>query len=133
MLKSLRESSNYLLIDSPPLEIFSDGEVLADFADYSILVVRQDCVPAPVINDAIDVLRTKNAVFMGFVFNDVKTLRKNSGYGYGYGYGGKYGYGKKYGYGYGYDRNGSHGAYGDGNYGYKKDAEAAAEEQKKEE
>lgn len=133
VLKSLRESSNYLLIDSPPLEIFSDGEVLADFADYSILVVRQDCVPAPVINDAIDVLRTKNAVFMGFVFNDVKTLRKNSGYGYGYGYGGKYGYGKKYGYGYGYDRYGSYGKYGYGNYGYKKYAEAAAEEQKKEE
>lgn len=133
VLRSLRESSNYLLIDSPPLEIFSDGEVLADFADYSILVVRQDCVPAPVINDAIDVLRTKNAEFMGFVFNDVRALRTGSG---GYGYGGKYGYGYggKYGYGYGYGNYGKYGSYGKyGNYGYEKYAEAAAEQRKKEE
>ena len=136
ILKSLRESSNYLLIDSPPLEIFSDGEVLADFADYSILVVRQDCVPAPMINDAIDVLRTKNAEFMGFIFNDVSTMRSNGGYGYGYGYGYDYGYGGKYGYSgkYGYGYYGKYGKYGGyGNYGYEKYAEAAAEQKEREE
>lgn len=130
VLKSMKKSANYLLIDSPPLEIFSDGEVLADFADYSILVVRQDCVPAPVINDAIDVLRTKNAEFMGFIFNDVNTLAEKNfgGYGYGYGYGGKYSYGGKYGYGYG--NYGKYGKYG--GYGYEKYAGAAAGEKEKE-
>lgn len=132
VLKSLKESSNYLLIDSPPLEIFSDGEVLADFADYSMLVVRQDCVPAPMINDAIDVLRTKNAEFMGFIFNDAVQSRKSIA-GYGYGYGGKYGYGYggKYGSYGSYGRYGSYGKYGAygrysyGNYGYEQYAQAA--------
>ena len=98
-----REQYDYVIIDSPPLGFFSDSELLSDLSDASVLVVRQDTVPAPEINDAIDALRAGKAEFLGCILNDMSHLTAYSaGYGYGYGYYG-YGYGKKYDkYGYGH-------------------------------
>lgn len=98
-----RERYDYVIIDSPPLGFFSDSELLSDLSDASVLVVRQDTVPAPEINDAIDALRAGKAEFLGCILNDMAHLTAYSaGYGYGYGYYG-YGYGKKYDkYGYGH-------------------------------
>lgn len=58
-----REQYDYVIIDSPPLGFFSDSELLSDLSDASVLVVRQDTVPAPEINDAIDALRAGKAEF----------------------------------------------------------------------
>ena len=108
VIAEARERFDYVVIDSPPLGYFSDSEVLSDLADGTLLVVRQDLVPAAEINDAIDALRACRAEFLGCILNDMQHLssRLSGGryaYGYGYGYGkyGKYGYGKygKYGYG----------------------------------
>lgn len=97
LLAQLRDSFNYVIVDTPPLELFADAEMLADLDAASILVVRQDLVPAPVINDAIDTLRQRKARFLGCVLNDVHVLMPSllapygSEYGYGYGGYGKYG------------------------------------------
>jgi Mrp family chromosome partitioning ATPase len=89
----------------------ADAEILAEYADVSILVVRQSTASVRMINDTIDMLEDSNSELLGCIYNDVKT-RVFSGkkvFG-GYGYGGyKYGYGR-----YGY------GKYGYGNYGYGK-------------
>ena len=90
-----RERYDYVIIDSPPLGFFSDSELLSDLSDASVLVVRQDTVPAPEINDAIDALRAGKAEFLGCILNDMAHLAAWSS-GYGYGYGKKY---DKYGYG----------------------------------
>ena len=103
MVALAREQYDYVIIDSPPLGFFSDSELLSDLSDASVLVVRQDTVPAPEINDAIDALRAGKAEFLGCILNDMSHLTAYSaGYGYGYGYYG-YGYCKKYDkYGYGH-------------------------------
>ena len=104
---------DYIIIDSPPIALFSDVEALADQADASLLVVRQDGVPAGRINDAADMLRQSRARLLGCVFNDVRSMPFSTDHrGYGYGY--VYGYGYKYGYGYGQsagrkDRDGGEG------------------------
>ena len=96
ILRALREEFSYVIIDTPPIGFFADAEVLADVADASILVIRQDMAPSMIINDAIDNLMETNSEFMGFVFNNVRSFKafsfKTGGYEYGYGYG--YGYGK---------------------------------------
>lgn len=99
LLESCRQSMDYIIIDTPPMLPFSDVEILAGQADLSLLVVRQDGMPAAAINDMADVLRQGRADFLGCVFNDVRSVPFSSshpGYGY-YGYG--YGYGYQYGYG----------------------------------
>lgn len=90
-----REYFDYIIIDLPPVGYFSEGEVMLDQADAAVLVVRQDVVPAAVVNDCIDALQGGRAEFLGHVLNDVNTLSSvNSAYGYDkYGYG-KYGQGK---------------------------------------
>ena len=70
-------------------------DVLIPRQDTEVLVVRQDTVPAPEINDAIDALRAGKAEFLGCILNDMAHLAAWSS-GYGYGYGKKY---DKYGYG----------------------------------
>ena len=82
---------DYVIIDSPPMGMFPDAEVLAEISDASLLVVRQDCASACDINDAADDLRKCRAKFLGCVLNDMASI-----------FSGNYGYGKKYGYGYGY-------------------------------
>lgn len=101
MLQLARTRYDYIIIDSPPLGLFADSELLSDLSDASVLVVRQDVVPAPEINDAVDALRAGKADFLGCILNDMRHLTSSlHGYGYGYGHGSKY-YGKygKYGYG----------------------------------
>lgn len=96
-----RERYDYVLVDLPPVGLFSEGERLSDLCDGSVLVVRQDLTPAEEVNDAVDILSAGHSHLLGCVLNDMRHLTPNStGYGYGkYGYG-RYGYGK-----YGYGRN----------------------------
>ena len=94
LIQQLR-AFDYVIIDTPPMGMFPDAEILADRVDASMLVVRQDYTAACDVNDAIDTLRQYHAAFLGCILNDmmVPDYRK-----YGYG-GGRYGYGGKYSYG----------------------------------
>lgn len=93
-----RKKFDYVIIDSPPLGYFADSEQLSDLSDASVLVVRQDVVPAPEINDAIDSLRAGKAEFLGCILNDMSHLSALTS-SHGYGYGKKYSQYHKYGYG----------------------------------
>ena len=88
---------DFVVIDTPPMGMFPDAELLCDMADQSMLVVRQDTIPAADINDCVDALNNSSAHFLGCVLNDMRGS-SGYGYGYGYGYGRGYGHGKKYGY-----------------------------------
>ena len=105
MIQAAREQMDVVIIDTPPMAVSPDAECIADVADASILVVRQDQVQVRVINDSIDILNTSRAELLGCVLNNYYTteLADHLGYGYGgrYGYGVRYGYGGRYGYGYG--------------------------------
>ena len=99
LMKAARKLADYVVIDSPPTSLMADAEVLAEYADVSLLVVRQEMAGAKYINDTIDILESGHSEFLGCIFNNVKTgvfsgKSVLSSYGYGrYGYG-KYGYGK---------------------------------------
>lgn len=118
LLKAVRKYAEYVVIDTPPTSLMADAEILAEYADVSLLVVRQSTAPVKMINDTIDMLEGSSSEFLGCIFNDVKTKvfsgkRVFGGYGYGYG-GYKYGYGRYGRYGYGRYGYGSYGKYGYG-------------------
>ena len=106
-------SFDYIIIDSPPMSIMADAEVLAGIADLSVLVVGYDNVFVPDLNDAIDSLRDCKAEFIGCVLNNVRTLpgasRTVGGYG-GYGGYGRYSRYSRY---QRYGKYGGYGHYGD--------------------
>lgn len=110
MFAELRNSYDYILVDTPPCGLISDALFIAQHADAAIFVMYQDAVRISRIRNTMDSLMTTDIRILGAVLNG--TAQGISGYGYGYGYGG-YGYG--YGYGkYGYGKYG----YGYGKYGY---------------
>ena len=108
LVSVVRNYYDFIIIDSPPMSLMADAEILADLSDMSLLVVKYDIVLAQDLNDAIDSLRDCHAKFAGCILNQVKTLpgsRRTIG---GYGGYGRYGhYGR-----YGYYRYGEYGRYG---------------------
>lgn len=107
LLDVVKKYFDYIVIDSPPMSLMADAEVLADQCDMSVLVVNYDLVLAQDLNDAIDSLRDCRGVFAGCILNMVRTLpgaRRVIGR---YGRYGSYGrYGR-------YGRHGSYGRYGE--------------------
>ncbi len=102
VLASLKEEMDYVIIDSPPSEIFEDAAVLSEYADGILYVVRYDFIQRRRVLDGLTELEGVHAKLIGYAFNGIKV--SHSGYGYGYGY--SYGYGYRYGYG-------RYGQYGD--------------------
>lgn len=90
LLGLLRRTVKYIVLDTPPIGLFPDSSVLADLADISILVVRQDMVSACDINDATDSLGQGKSAFQGVILNDMRSV---TGYGYGFGCNSQYSYG----------------------------------------
>lgn len=99
ILAALKLKADYIIIDSSPMALVAEGEVIANLADASILVVQQDLMEACYINDTIDQLNRTNGKVLGCVYNNVRSgfLGKSREYGHYYG---------KYGHGYAYSRYG---------------------------
>ncbi|MBE6820951.1 MAG: CpsD/CapB family tyrosine-protein kinase [Ruminococcaceae bacterium] len=113
MFKKLRDSYDYIIVDTPPCGLISDALFIAQYADAAIFITYQDAVRISRVKNTLDSLMSTDIRILGCVLNG--TVQGFSGYGYygyGYGYGyGKYGYGYgygKYGYGYGYGENHKH-------------------------
>ncbi|MGN0268959.1 MAG: polysaccharide biosynthesis tyrosine autokinase [Lachnospiraceae bacterium] len=109
LIETLKEKMDYIIIDTPPISQITDAEIMAQYADYSVLVIRQDNAPAQAINDCIDQMRECHAKFLGCVLNNVQTIPLLISQITGIGIGGKLsaaasyssGYGFRSGYGYG--------------------------------
>jgi len=104
LIRQAREMYSFVVIDLPPMSAATDAEYIADYADASLLVVRQNGVGSREINHAISVLENVRAHLLGCVLNNVYSSFLTSGDGYGGGYGSR-GYGK-------YGKYGKYGHYG---------------------
>ena len=88
IIEFVRDKFDYIILDTPPLGMVPDAEEFANFADATLIVVRQDLALAPYINDAIDTMNKTTAHLIGFIYNDARGGFPGSGNHYGYGYGG---------------------------------------------
>ena len=91
-----------------PAAVVTDANILSNFADAAILVVRENFSACARIRNVIEDITSNKAELIGCVFNNVaydgvRGAYSKYKYGYGYGYGG---YGR-YGYGYGYGASSS--------------------------
>ena len=109
LIAAARKYFDYIIIDSPPMSLMADAEVMANLADMSVLVVAYDSVLAQDLNDAIDSLRDCKAYFAGCILSQVRTLPGTRRVVGGYGGYGRYGHYGRYGR---YGRYGNYGAYG---------------------
>ena len=86
LLTDASESVDWIVLDSPPVGLLSDGHLLARMADAVILVVRAAHTQHPDIQRTIESLGRDRIA--GIVLNQVEQAPWSNRYGYGYGYGG---------------------------------------------
>lgn len=124
LLTNLREYYNYIILDTPPIDVVTDAAVLASHTDGVLLIVRTGRSERGPVMQAVEQLEYANARILGFVMTCVPMENTSYAYGrhrykrYGYKRYRRYGYGK---YGYGYGGYGGYGygyGYGYGGYGY---------------
>lgn len=76
---------DYVIMDTPPLGIVRDAEIVAGSTDAAIFSFEQDEVHAADINDTVDLLEAAGVDVIGGIMNMSKTMgrseRKNA-YGY---------------------------------------------------
>jgi succinoglycan biosynthesis transport protein ExoP len=105
VITKLKEAFDIVLIDSAPLQLVSDAQVLSQFASSVIYVVKADSTPYQVAQNGIKKLRRVNAPILGVVLNQLDLEKAEKYYGEYSGYRSYRGY-KKYGYSKTYGRAG---------------------------
>ncbi|MGN0521970.1 MAG: CpsD/CapB family tyrosine-protein kinase [Eubacterium sp.] len=80
-LKDVSNDFDYIIIDTPPVNIVSDALPLVRESDGVVIVVRSNQSTHPELQKALSSLEFIDAKILGFVVNYVES--KNSKYGYG--------------------------------------------------
>ncbi len=85
-LKEVAEQYDYIIIDTPPINVVSDALPIIRESDGVVLVVRSNSSTHPELQKALDSLKFIDAKILGFVVN-YESEKKSK-----YGYYSKYGY-----------------------------------------
>lgn len=93
MLEYMSQKYRYVFVDSPPLELVSDGEKIGSLCDGAILVVRGASTSKGMVKNSVRQLERAGCPLLGIVLNRVEGAK--GGYYYKKYGGGKY-YGNKY-------------------------------------
>ena len=93
LLNELNKKYDFVIIDTPPIGLVTDGVILMRNSDVNLYVVRHNYTKTrslTVINNLYKQEKIDNA---NIIINDYKYSSSGYGYGYGYGYGTNSGYG----------------------------------------
>jgi len=93
-LARAEELYDIVIVDTPPVLLFSDPVAAVSHTDGALLVTEANRADRPAVEEALSRLEDVGEEPVGMVLNQFDPERASS-YGYGYGYG-------EYGYGYGY-------------------------------
>ena len=87
LIKELNKTYDYVIIDTPPIGLVTDGVLLMQHADVNLYVVRHGYSKAQSLNIINNLYEQKQVKNTQIIINDFKNTTKGYGYGYGYGYG----------------------------------------------
>ncbi len=87
LLSFADENYDYIILDSSPILVGTDVQLISDIVDCSVIVIRHDFVRIADINTAIEDIKEGSADFFGYVLNDYREFNMHvagdSIYGYG--------------------------------------------------
>ena len=94
-----RPHYDYILIDCPPIEVVADAQIIDQYADRTVFVVRAGLLERSMLPELDRLYEEKKYRHMAVILNGTRNDQGRYGYSHAY----KYGYGYGYGYGYNYD------------------------------
>ncbi|MCH5231029.1 MAG: polysaccharide biosynthesis tyrosine autokinase [Muribaculaceae bacterium] len=98
LIETLKPEFDYIIIDCPPIEVVADAQIIDQFADRTIFVIRAGLLERSMLSELDRLYEQKKFSHAAFILNG--TMASEGKYGYAHTY--KYGYGYGYGYGYNY-------------------------------
>lgn len=90
LLAQLKQQYDYIIIDSAPVGLVTDAQLLSRYTDTILYVCRMNYTYKEQLRNADELSNSGKLPKMNLVINDMKT--KMGSYGYGYGYGSYEGY-----------------------------------------
>lgn len=101
-IEILKQHFDYVILDTAPIGMVTDTQLIAHVADLSVYVCRANYTHKSHYALINELKKEHKLPKLCTLINCIDMNQRKNGYYYGYGKYGKYGYGKKYGYGYGY-------------------------------
>lgn len=104
-IEILKQHFDYVILDTAPIGMVTDTQLVARVADLSVYVCRSNYTAKSEFKLINELKQDGKLPHPCILLNGIDMSKRTTGSYYGYGkYGkyGRYGYGKKYGYGYGY-------------------------------
>lgn len=93
LIKELQKTYTYVVIDTPPIGLVTDGVSLMKYADVNLYIVRHMYSKKKMLSIANTLFENQRVNNLNVIINDFQHSQNAYGYGYGYGYGGEgYGY-----------------------------------------
>lgn len=102
-IDEMSEKYDYIILDTPPINMVTDAAILSSLVNGVIVVCRQYVTEKKILASAIEKLQFVDAKIIGIVLNDVSSSKASYGK-YARSKYSKYGYYGYYGYGYGYKK-----------------------------
>jgi len=93
LIMELNKTYDYVILDTPPIGLVTDGVILMQHADINLYIVRHNYSKSRALSIINNLFNQKQVKNVHIIINDFKHTASGYGYGYGYGYGSTgYGY-----------------------------------------
>lgn len=102
LITQLRNKYSYILIDCPPVDIVADTQIIEEYTDRTLFVVRTGLLARNMLDELESIHEEKRLKNLAIILNGTYSHGGYYKYGYRYGYRYSYRYGYRYGYKYGY-------------------------------
>lgn len=99
LIKQMRPHYDYIIIDCPPIEVVADAQIIDQYADRTIFIIRAGLFERSMLAELDRLYDEKKYKHMAVILNGTRNDQGRYGYSHTY----KYGYGYGYGYGYNYE------------------------------
>ena len=86
-LKDLQKKYKYIIIDTPPIGLVTDGLILMKHTDVNLYIIRQNYSTKSMLDHVTSLFSQKELKHINLIVNDIDENSVRYGYGYGYGYG----------------------------------------------
>ena len=79
LIEELKQQFDYVIIDSTPAGLVADATLMIKYANYILLVCRNDYTRKDVFTDVLNLFRTNNITDYDIVFNDLNLKKSRYG------------------------------------------------------